>query len=127
MQIYVGNLPPELSDAELKSMFEAHGKVIAASIGRDKKTGTSEGYGFIEMPVKSEARAAVDALRGKEVQGKPLRVRILKPGDEFHQHAEDLHGGSRQGNPGGKGNRQFRGDSSYRGSGAIRRGGKRGA
>jgi cold-inducible RNA-binding protein len=127
MQIYVGNLPEELSDGELKSMFEKHGKVVAASIGRDKKTGASEGYGFVEMPVKSEARAAVDALRGKDIQGKTLRVKILKPDDEFHQHAENLHGNSRQGGIGGRGNRQFRGDSSYKGSGAIRRGGKRGA
>ena len=116
MQIYVGNLPLEFTDAELRSMFEAHGRVIAASIGKEK------GYGFVEMQKKSEARAAAEALRGKEMQGKPLRVKVLKPGDEFLRHAEALHGSS-----GLKPSRQFRGDGSYGGSGAIRRGGKRGS
>ncbi len=115
MQIYVGNLPPELTDADLRSMFAPYGQVIAASIGKEK------GYGFVEMRKKSEARAAVDALRGKDMQGKPLRVKVLKPGDDFLRHAEALHGSA-----GPKGTRQFRGDSSYRGSGAIRRGGQRG-
>ena len=116
MHIYVGNLPQEITDAELKSMFEAFGRVVAASIGKEK------GYGFVEMQKKSEARAAAEALRGKDMQGKPLRVKVLKPGDEFHKHAEALRS-----NSGPKGASQFRGDGSYRGSGAIRRGGKRGS
>ena len=115
MQIYVGNLPAECTDEELKSMFDAYGRVMAASIGKEK------GYGFVEMPKKSEARAAAEGLRGKDMKGKPLRVKVLKPGDEFHKQAEALHGSS-----GPKGNRSFRGDTSYRGSGAIRRGGNRG-
>jgi len=116
MHIYVGNLPQEFTDAELKALFEEFGSVLAASIGKEK------GYGFVEMQKKSEARAAAEGLRGKEMQGKPLRVKVLKPGDEFHKHAEALHGGA-----GPKGMRQFRSDGSYRGSGAIRRGGKRGS
>ena len=116
MHIYVGNLPMELTDAELRSMFETFGKVVAASIGKEK------GYGFVEMQKKAEARAAAEALRGKDIQGKPLRVKVLKPGDEFHKHAEALHGST-----GPKGAPQFRGDGTYRGSGAIRRGGKRGS
>ncbi len=122
MQIYVGNLPPDLSDKDLRAMFEEFGKVRAATIGRDKKTGVSEGYGFVEMPVKSEARAAIEGVRGKEVQGKILRARVLKPDDEFQAHAQSLHGG-----PGGmRGKKSFRGDAAYRGTGAIRRGGQRG-
>jgi cold-inducible RNA-binding protein len=116
MQIYVGNLPPEFTDADLKLMFDAYGRVLAASIGKEK------GYGFVEMQKKSEARAAVDALRGKDMQGKPLRVKVLKPGDEFHQQAQTLHGSSKV-----IGGRQPRGDGGYRGSGAIRRGGQRGS
>jgi cold-inducible RNA-binding protein len=116
MQIYVGNLPPEFTDADLKAMFEVYGRVLAASIGKEK------GYGFVEMQKKAEARAAVDALRGKDMQGKPLRAKVLKPGDEFHQQAQTLHGSSN--NAGG---RQPRGDGGYRGSGAIRRGGQRGS
>jgi RNA recognition motif-containing protein len=116
MQIYIGNLPPEFTDAELKSMFEQFGAVRAASIGDEK------GYGFVEMPAKSEARAAIEALRGKDMQGKPLRVKALKPGDEFHKQAQSLHGG-----PGSKGTPQFRGDLGRRAGGAIRRGGQRGS
>lgn len=127
MQIYVGNLPPELADTDLKAMFEAFGTVRAATIGRDKKTGNSEGYGFVEMPVKSEARAAMEGLRGKQIEGKPLRVRLLKPDDEFHMHAQNLHQAGKQGGSGLKGVKRFPGDGSYRGSGAIRRGGKRGS
>lgn len=126
MQIYVGNLPEDLSDGELRAMFEAHGKVRAATIGREKKDGPSQGYGFVDMPVKSEARAAVEALRGKKMKGKELRVRALKPGDDFHRHALDVHATSRPGIQVPKGGGRFRGDVSYRGSGAIRRSGRRG-
>ena len=126
MQIYIGNLPEEFSDDDLRAMFEAHGKVRAATIGREKKDGPSQGYGFVDMPVKSEARTAVEAFRGKEMKGKQLRVRVLKPGDEFHRHALNVHASSKPGTPPPKGGGRFRGDVSYRGSGAIRRGGRRG-
>lgn len=122
MQIYVGNLPDTVTDEELREMFEKFGKVQAATIGRDKKTGASEGYGFVEMPVKSEARGAIDGLRGKEMDGKPLRVKALKPGDEFHSHAQNMQGGG-----GGKGIKPQRVDPGFRGAGAIRRGGQRGS
>lgn len=124
MQIYIGNLPESTTDEELRSLFEEFGTVRAATVGRDKKTEQSLGYGFVEMPVRGEARSAVDSLRGKEMSGKPLRVRILKPGDDFHQHAVSLHKG---GAPGLKGGKPYRGDVSYRGSGAIRRSGRRGS
>ncbi len=121
MQIYVGNLPLEFTDAELKSFFEPFGEVVAASIGKNKKTDESEGYGFVEMSVKSEARAAVEGLRGKEMQGKPLRVKVVKPGDEFQQHAQNMHGNKPQGGGNLNTGKQFRG------TGAIRRGGQRGS
>src|SRR3972149_2597722 len=116
MQIYIGNLPAEFTDGELRSLFEEFGKVRSATIGDEK------GYGFVEMPVKSEGRAAIEALRGKEMDGKPLRVRALKPGDEFERKFHALRG-----KPGIKGAPAFRGDQGHRASGAIRRGGKRGS
>jgi RNA recognition motif-containing protein len=121
MQIYVGNLPLEFTDLELKSLFEPFGKVVSATIGKDKKTGASEGYGFVEMSVKSEARTAIDELRGKEMGGKPLRVKALKPGDAFQQHAHNLHGASQKGLP------SFSAGKQPRGAGAVRRGGQRGS
>ncbi len=126
MHIYVGNLPPEFTDEELRKLFEPYGTVKAATVGRDRKEGTPQGYGFVEMPVKSEARKAIEELRGKEMAGTPLRVKALKPGDEFHSHAMNIHSGGQR-DLGGKTPGPYRGDVSYRGSGAIRRGGKRGS
>ena len=119
MQIFVGNLPPETTDDELKSMFVEFGTVVSAHIGLNKKTGEAEGYGIVEMKVKHEARAAVDALRGKELKGKPLLVRILKPEDEFHD-------ASRSRGFAGGGGGQSRQGAAPRG-GALRRGGQRGS
>lgn len=122
MQIYAGNLPLSMTDDDLRALFAAHGEVRVATIGRDKKTGESQGYGFVEMSVKSEARAAIEALRGVEKEGKPLRVRALKPGDEFHQHAMGLQGGGNA--PSGRG---YQGNVGPRAGGAVRRSGKRGS
>jgi|ERR1041385_2460291 RNA recognition motif-containing protein len=120
MQILIVNIPPEFTDAELKSMFEEFGTVISVTVGKDKKTGTSEGYGIVDMPTKHEARDAVEALRGKEMNGKPLRVRILKPDDPFHSATKPR---GRNANSGG----QFRGAGNNAGGGALRRGGQRGS
>ncbi len=114
MQIYIGNLPETTTDAELRSMFEPFGAVRSAAIGKEK------GYGIVEMPVKSEGREAIEALRGKEMEGKPLRVRALKPGDDFHTAGHSTKGG------GSSGGAQFRGNAIPRAGGALRRGGQRG-
>jgi cold-inducible RNA-binding protein len=127
MHIYVGNLPEEFSDDELKAVFEEFGEVSAATIGRDKKTGKSQGYGFVEMRSKSEARGAIESLRGKDVQGKPLRVKALKPDDEFFQHAQNLHAPGQSGFSAGKGARPSRNESGFRGGAVPRRGGQRGS
>jgi len=127
MQIYVGNIPKEYTDADLRALFEPHGTVKAASIGSDKKTGESQGYGFVEMPTKAEARAAVEALRGKKVKGNPLRVRVLKPDDEFHHHAMSLHASAQPGSIPLKPTGRYRGDIVPRAGGAIRRSGRRGS
>ena len=116
MQIYIGNLPLEYTDDELKKMFEPFGAVKEATIGRNKKTNASEGYGIVVMTVKSEAREAVEGLRGKEIQGKPIRVRILKPGDVFHMQEA-----------GRSGIHIPKSSGTFRGPAAIRRGGQRGS
>jgi RNA recognition motif-containing protein len=122
MQIYVGNLPLKTTDESLRKMFAPHGTVKAASIGKDKDD-KPQGYGFVDMPVKSEARNAIEALRGKELDGKPLLVRALKPDDEFHQHALATHGGARAGFTA----KAPRGNIAPRAGGAVRRSGKRGS
>lgn len=125
MQIYVGNLPATYNDEELRALFAPHGTVKAATIGRDKKTDESQGYGFVEMPVKSEARAAIEALRGKSLTDKPMLVRALKPGDDFLNHAMATQGGLR---PGAKTTgKPFQGNVGVKAGGAVRRSGKRGS
>jgi len=114
MQIFIGNLPLDVTDAQLLTMFEAFGKVHSASIGLNKKTGAAEGYGIVEMPVKSEARDACEGLRGKEINGgSPLIVRMLKPGDPIHSNNQ----------PGVKAGGGPRSAGGPRGGGAIRSGG----
>src|SRR5262245_55714683 len=123
MQIYVGNLPADTTEEDLKELFTPFGTIKNVLIVVDKKTGQSQQYGFVEMPVKSEARAAIDGLRGKDLGGNPMRVKALKPDDEFHQHAATTNRTA-----GAKGSPlRYRGDVGNRGSGAIRRGGKRGS
>jgi len=122
MHLYIGNLPESVTDEKLRVMFEEFGQVRKAEVVLDKQTGRSQCYGFVEMPVKSEARHAIEGLRSKDAGAGPLRVRLLKPGDEFHQSAKRAGG---TGGPSG-GKSVYHGDLVPRGAGAIRRGGKRG-
>ncbi len=74
MTIYVGNISYTLSEEDVGKIFEVMGKVDAVKLIRDKRTGKSKGYCFIEMPDKKEAMEAISTLDGKEVAGRNLRV-----------------------------------------------------
>ena len=74
MTIYVGNINYSLGEAELQKIFEVLGKVDAIKIIRDKRTGKSKGFAFIEMSNKKEAMEAIKTLDGKELAGRNLRV-----------------------------------------------------
>jgi RNA recognition motif-containing protein len=74
MTIYVGNINYSLGEEELQKIFEVLGKVESIKIIRDKRTGKSKGFAFIEMPNKKEAMEAIKTLDGKEVAGRNLRV-----------------------------------------------------
>jgi len=126
MLIYAGNLPGDTTDEELRKLFEPFGAVKSAVIGRNKGTGASEGYGIIEMAVKAEARKAADALRGKKLGENALRVRVLKPDDDFYAHAARTSAGGKAGG-GGKLSNLPRGDVPHRAASTIRRGGQRGS
>jgi RNA recognition motif-containing protein len=82
MNIYVGNLSHDMTDDELREAFEAFGKVASATIIKDKFTGQSRGFGFVEMPDKAEAEAAIDALNEKEIKGRPVSVNEARPRPE---------------------------------------------
>jgi RNA recognition motif-containing protein len=74
MNIYVGNLHYEINEDFLKTVFEEYGVVESAKIIIDKYSGKSKGFGFIEMPNEEEGLKAVEALDGKEIKGRNLKV-----------------------------------------------------
>ncbi|KPJ54089.1 MAG: RNA-binding protein [Dehalococcoidia bacterium DG_18] len=82
MNIYVGNLSHELTEEELKEAFEAFGQVESAKIITDRYSGVSRGFGFVEMPTKAEAEAAIAELNGKELKGRTLTVNEARPRTE---------------------------------------------
>lgn len=82
MNIYVGNLSREVSEADLRQAFEAFGQVTRAAIVKDKFTGEARGFGFVEMPNDTEAQAAMSALNGKDMKGRVLTVNEARPKTE---------------------------------------------
>ena len=76
--IYVGNLTFDTSSGDLETLFGAHGAVEKAQVVTDRDTGDSRGFGFVEMSSDAEANAAIDALNGKDVGGRQLKVNIAK-------------------------------------------------
>lgn len=92
MNIYVGNLAREVTEEQLKLTFEAHGQVGSVSIIKDKFSGESRGFGFVEMPSKDEAQAAIQELNGKDLSGRELKV------NEAHDRgSRDSRGGGGRG------------------------------
>lgn len=79
MNIFVGNLAPDVKEEELKALFAQHGKVDSVKIIRDMFSQTSKGFGFIEMPGKAEAQKALEELNTYELNGKKLTVNEARP------------------------------------------------
>ena len=82
MNIYVGNLSFDTAEADLRQAFEGHGEVSSVTIITDKYSGKSRGFGFVEMPSKGEAQAAIDGLNGQELNGQTLNVNEARPRTE---------------------------------------------
>jgi len=99
MNIYVGNLSPEVTDEDLKALFGQHGQVTSAVVIKDKFTGRSRGFGFVEMPGKEQATAALAALNGVELKGQAIRVDEARPKTEGGGRGGGFRGGG--GRPGG--------------------------
>jgi len=74
MEIFVGNLAPEVEEPELTELFKAFGQVKSVQILRELFTGASKGFAFVEMPGKAQSLAAIAGLNGKDLRGKPLKV-----------------------------------------------------
>ena len=79
MNIYVGNLSREVTEEELQEEFKAFGGVTSVSIIKDKFSGQSRGFGFVEMPSKSEGEAAIAGLKGKTLKDRTLDVNEARP------------------------------------------------
>ncbi len=79
MNIYVGNLPFDTSEEELQQLFAAYGQVASAAIIKDRYSGQSRGFGFVEMPNREQAQAAIAALNGYEIKGRKLNVNEARP------------------------------------------------
>lgn len=79
MNLYISNLSYNLTDEELQSVFATYGNVTSARVVKDRETGRSRGFGFVEMPVETEALTAINSLNGTDVGGRPLRVVEARP------------------------------------------------
>jgi RNA recognition motif-containing protein len=102
MNIYVGNLASEVTEDDLRKMFEAFGQIASISIITDKFSGESRGFAFVEMPTKAEAQSAINDLNGKELKGRAISVNEARPRPERRQGGGA--GGGRGGrSSGGKG------------------------
>lgn len=82
MQIFVGNLGPDVTEAELADMFKPFGQVTSVDLVRELFTGKLRGFGFVEMPGKQHSRNAIAGLNGKELAGRPLQVNEARPRPE---------------------------------------------
>ena len=79
MKIYVGNIPYSTTDEELKEEFQKYGEVKEAYVVKDKYTGRSRGFGFVEMPNEEEAMNAIENMNGSEMGGRRVKVAQAKP------------------------------------------------
>ena len=95
-KLYVGNLSYGTTDSDLQGMFQEFGSVQSAQVIMDRESGRSKGFGFVEMGNDQEAQAAINALNGKDVDGRALTVNEAKP-------REDRGGRSGGGGRGGYG------------------------
>ncbi len=99
MNIYVGNLSYDVSEENLQQVFEAFGQVTSARIIKDKYTGQSRGFGFVEMGEQAQAQEAMKSLNGKELMGKQIRLK------EAYAPTGQGRSGRQGGRPNDRGNR----------------------
>jgi RNA recognition motif-containing protein len=78
-KLYVGNLGYSVTSSDLQGLFTPHGVVESAQVIEDRDSGTSKGFGFVEMGSSDEATAAINALNGKQHDGRALTVNEAKP------------------------------------------------
>ncbi len=100
MKIYVGNMSYSVTEEDLKQAFEAFGQVESVTIIKDKMSGQSKGFGFVEMGSADQAQAAISGMNGKDLKGRKLNVNEARPRQD-----DGRGGGGGMRRPGGGGGR----------------------
>ncbi len=108
MDIYVGNLAYATTDEGLRAAFAAYGEVTSARVVTDRMNGRSKGFGFVEMPDRAQAQAAIDALNGQPLDGRPIRVNESQPKPRNERRGGGFGGGRRD-----RGRDRDRGDTRW--------------
>ena len=125
MNIYVGNLSHEATEDSLREAFAAFGQVESVNIIKDRFSGESRGFGFVEMPSKQEAEKAIEEMNGKDLNGRAVSVNEARPKNDSRGGGGGRggYGGGGRGGRGGGGGGGGRGGSRGGGGGGGGRGG----
>ncbi len=103
-KLYVGNLPYDATEDELRQLFSGTGTVASVTIITDRDTGRSKGFGFVQMATQAEAEKAASMLNGHEFHNRQLKVDIARPREE---RPRDSGGRDRRGPGGGRRSRRY--------------------
>lgn len=101
MNIYVGNLPFSISDADLEETFGQHGQVTRVNVVTDRDTGRPRGFAFVDMPDDAQARAAIAAINGTSIGGRVVSANEARPREDRGPRAGGGGYGNRSGGGGG--------------------------
>jgi RNA recognition motif-containing protein len=101
MNIFVANIERRVTDEQLQDLFSQHGEIASLKLIRDRDTGVSKGYAFVEMPNDDEAQKAIDALNEYELEGRALAVNEARPKTEYKKSSGGGGGGYKGGGGGG--------------------------
>lgn len=104
MNLYVANLSQDVNDEDLRKTFEVYGQVTSAKVITDRYSGDSRGFGFVEMPVKTEGLEAISGLNSQEIKGRNLVVSEARPKRDNRRSSRS---GGGQGGYGGGGQRRY--------------------
>ena len=89
MKLFVGNFSFSTTEADLQALFAPYGNIESVAVVTDRQTGRSRGFGFVEMSSDEEAKAAIDQLNGKDLDGRPIVVSEARPREERPRPAFD--------------------------------------
>ena len=104
-KLYIGNLPYSTTDADLQALFAKAGAVKSAAVIKDRETGRSKGFAFVEMETQQDMDNAISMFNGKEFQGRTLTVNVARPREERSGGGGGFRGGNRDRNRNSGGNR----------------------